>query len=133
MATETKNGATKTFTATIGPMNERGLQIVERPGVWLNFSKFGPPPVVPPLGTPVRITIDARGFIRAIAPLEGAAPPPEQLPLAAPPAARSTMTDITRLAVLKAAARFQASKPDATAADVVATADVFLAWVTERD
>jgi hypothetical protein len=121
------NGTSKTFTATLARVNDNGLQIAERPGVWLNFSKFGDRPTIPPIGTMVRITLDARGFIRQLTPTDDEQP---ALPFAPERPARA-LTDITRLAIVKAAARFQASKPDATVDDLLITATALLAWVED--
>ena len=53
---------TTTITATIARVNERGVQIQERAGEWLNISKYADPmPVMPMVGTVCRITLDAAG------------------------------------------------------------------------
>src|SRR4030095_17252535 len=76
--------AKRTFTATIGRTNDHGFQISERPGVWLNLSKFDDPqPIIPPAGTIAKLTLDGAGFVRAIEPVgsgdelaQPALPPP---------------------------------------------------------
>ncbi len=57
----------KTINGTISRTNDRGLQIQEQPGLWLNLSKFAsPPPTIPPTGSEVELSIDAAGFVREI-------------------------------------------------------------------
>jgi hypothetical protein len=125
---------TTTLTATIARSNGKGFQTQEQPGVWLNLSKFAEPaPVVPPVGTACRLTLDAAGFVRAIEPLDQSGPalpplelePRDQLPTGAPP---SRETTITRLACLKAAAEFLAPREGAKHADVLEVAARFEAW-----
>jgi hypothetical protein len=127
----TANGGTRrSFTATIARANGHGFQIAERPGVWLNLSKFDDPqPGIPPAGTAVGITTDGAGYVRAIEPSDPGEAPQPPLPLLAPPSATRTMTNITRLAVLKAAARFLASKPEATSDQVLDVASAWVRWI----
>jgi hypothetical protein len=123
--------ARRTFTATIARTNGHGFQTLEQPGTWLNLSKFDQPPlVIPPAGTVVRLTLDGSGFVRGIEPADGADLPQPQLPLGVDAAARpSVTTSITRLAVLKAAARLLAGTPDASVDQVLEVADTFERWV----
>lgn len=123
----------KVFTATIGRRNDSGFQIDERPGIWLNLSKFvDPQPTIPPLGTICTITVDSQNFVRAIEPVDE-----PQLPLSGATKPAAPVTDrertITRLALVKAAARFLADKPDATSTDVELVATKWERWVTRAD
>jgi hypothetical protein len=123
--------AKRTFTATIARTNGHGFQTLEQPGTWLNLSKFDQPPLaIPPTGTVVRLTLDGSGFVRGIEPQEGADAPQPPLPLLGDAAARpSVTTSTTRLAVLKAAARLLAGKPDATFDYVIEAAQALERWV----
>ena len=117
---------TETITGTLSRVNTNGFQIQERPGVWWNLSKFNSPQLEIPtvLGTEVRFMLDDKNFVRAIEPQE---------PTSAPSAASAGPPDrdrtITRLALIKAAARFLADKPDATSTDVELVAAKWERWV----
>jgi hypothetical protein len=96
--------------------NRTGLKIG---GAWVNVSQFHPLEL-PDVGAHVRLEVDAKGFIREL----------EVLDSATTPAVLSDRDErITRLAVLKAAAAFGASRPDLKSADVLKIADSWLAWV----
>lgn len=95
--------------------NDKGIKVN---GSWLNMSKFRPVEL-PPVGAHVRATVDLKGFlIRA-----------EVLDHVETPTLPSRNETITRLAVLKAASVFAASRPDARSVDVLKIADAWLAWV----
>jgi hypothetical protein len=120
---------TTQITATIGRVNDNGLQTEEQPGVWLNISKYAnPQPVIPPRGTPVRITLDGAGFVRAIEPLD-ASTNGHQSAQEGPSAPPDRETVITRLACLKAASAFLSTRPDAKSGDVLAVAASWEAWI----
>jgi hypothetical protein len=128
---------TTTFTATISRINDHGFQTSEDPGRWYNISKYAKPePAIPPKGTAVRLTIDGAGFIRAIEPLavepaaRDGAEPRQDAPAPVHPGPASRETVITRLACLKAAGGFLATRPDAKSADVLAVAASWADWVT---
>jgi hypothetical protein len=115
--------ALETLTGTVVKINSTGFQLDAQPGIWVNPSKFAdPPPALPTLGQRVRVSVDGKGFARAIETLDGA-----------PPLAHNghdREQTITRLAILKAAARFLADKPEAKSPDVLAVAERWEAWVT---
>jgi hypothetical protein len=116
---------TRTFTATISRVNTTGFQIQERPGVWLNLSKYTDPrPTIPPVGTEVRITVDSSGFVRAIQTTREAPAPPPPTDHHEPP---TKDTAIVRMASLKAAVRLTPPGADPTA--VTQLAGVFEAWI----
>jgi len=107
---------TDTITGRVEARNERGIRIGED---WFNRSQFAPVEL-PDAGAQVRVKVDSRGYIKE---LENLSPPTT-------PAVLSPKDDrITRLAVLKAAAAFGASRPDCKSGDVLLIADKWLAWV----
>jgi hypothetical protein len=110
--------ALKTVEGVVEAINERGIKVS---GGWANVSKFRPVEL-PDVGAHVRLEVDGRGYIQTIEVL--AANREEILDL--PPAADHTTT---RLAVLKAAAHFAATRTDIKSADVLRIADAWLAWV----
>jgi hypothetical protein len=69
----------------------------------------------------VRLSVDPKGFIRSLEVLENDRGPTRET------SQREQI--ISRLAVLKAAARFGASRPDCKWGDVLCIADTWLAWV----
>jgi hypothetical protein len=121
-----------TFTGIVRSVNEKGLKLDGHES-WMNLSKFAPGVVLPERGETVTVTVDAKGFIRAIQPADGSAS--TSAPHAAPGAASGQQRDrtITRLAVLKAAAEFSASKASATSGDVLKIAACWERWVLRTD
>jgi hypothetical protein len=116
----TTNGiASTTHTGVVEATNDRGLKLN---GEWLNVSKFRPLEL-PPVGARVSVLVDAKGFLSSVQVLEGGV---EKTP------AVSRNETIARLAVLKAAAAFGASRPDLKSADVLRIAEAWLAWVQEE-
>jgi len=115
-----------TVVGRVVSVNDRGLKL-DGESDWRNFSKFAIGLEAPERGATVALTLDKAGFIRSCGPADGSAP----LPAAARPLSTTTDKDrtITRLAVLKAAAEFAASKPDATAAAVLRVAESWERWV----
>jgi hypothetical protein len=110
-------------------VNATGFQLQERPGAWQNISKFADPaPALPEVGQRVRVGVDPKGFARTIEPMDA---PAAALEVAAStPAATPRDVAITRLAVLKAAARFLADTPEAKSSNVLEVAERWEAWVT---
>jgi hypothetical protein len=126
-------------------VNERGIRF-EGAENWSNISKFAVGIVMPAKGDTVRVTFDRSGFIRAIGPADGhsvagissASQTTSEItpaPKTAHTALSSQQKDrtITRLAVLKAAAEFAASKPESTSTDVLKIAASWERWVTRED
>jgi len=95
-------------------VNANGLKIG---GAWVNVSQFHPV-ALPDVGAHVRLKIDSKGYIRDIT-----------HPSAAPAVLSDKDERITRLAVLKAAAEFAASRPDLKSSEVLMIADKWLKWV----
>ena len=123
MAGANGNGtAGERLVGRVTSVNERGLRLEGRDG-WLNVSKWAKDVHLPERGARVVVKLDGAGFVRAIAPADGAAV--------------STHVDkdqtITRLAVLKAAAEFAASRPDLKSGDVLAIAERWERWVLREE
>ena len=116
-------GPTQTLTAMVEAVNERGIKVN---GGWLNVSKWAPV-ALPMRGALVALEVKEGRWIQRCDVLDGqdvhSAP---QRAVAGPGTRERT---ITRLAVLKAAATFAASRPDAKSPDVLTVADVWLRWV----
>lgn len=111
--------ATEPIEGLVEATNESGIRIA---GAWLNRSKFHPVQLPEP-GARVHAEVDPKGFLRSVEVLE---------PGADSPAPSTREQAITRLAVLKAAAAFGASRPDLKSSEILMIADKWLAWV-ERD
>jgi hypothetical protein len=117
------NGTTQTLTATVEAVNERGIKIN---GGWLNVSKYHAV-ALPMRGALVALEVQGGRWIQRCDVLDDqdAHRAPER---AGQPRADRDRT-ITRLAVLKAAAAFAASRPAAKSPDVLTVADNWLHWV----
>jgi hypothetical protein len=111
-------------------VNDKGLKF-EGADVWANYSKFAVGIVAPAKGDVVRVTFDRGGFIRAITPTDGSDASPARS--VAHNATSARETTITRLAVLKAAAEYAASKPESKSADVLKIAASWERWVLRAD
>lgn len=112
----------RTVTGTVEAVNPKGAKVN---GEWHNWSKFAQDITPPERGQLVTLTLDKAGFVRAVE-TDGPAPARQQ------PGGQKDRT-ITRLAVLKAAAEFAASRPNATSADVLKVAEAWEAWVLRED
>lgn len=118
-----------TFTGRVVSVNDKGLKL-EGHESWLNVSKFAPAVTLPARGDTVTVCVDGKGFIRSVeivdggpAPIRGGSGPVE--PSSGPNKDRT----ITRLAVLKAAAEYCASKPESSSGDVLRVAAHWERWV----
>jgi len=113
---------TQDVEGTVEAVNATGLKIA---GSWLNVSQFGPKLDLPEAGAHVRLQVDSRGYIKALEVLDGFSIDGKS----------SIRTEnqhdatIARLAVLKAAAHFAASRADIKSADVPLIAERWLQWV----
>ena len=120
------NGRTPTqdVEGVVEATNATGLKIG---GAWLNVSKFHPVDL-PDVGAHVRLQVDSKGFIVKLEDLTAQSPAVSSDKLAV------TAKDerITRLAVLKAAAAFGASRPDLKSSEVLMIADKWLVWVIQE-
>jgi hypothetical protein len=106
-------------------VNDKGLRLEGRDG-WVNFSKFAQDLVPPSRGSVVAIQLDGQGFIRRV---EAA----EHAPEAHQAHAAGRETAITRLAVLKAAAEFAATRQEVKSKDVLAIAAAWEKWVLREE
>jgi len=106
---------------TVEQANDTGVKVG---GAWLNYSKFAPNLTPPPRGAYVAVQLDGQGFVRAIEAADGAVTTATQSPVG------GRETAITRLAVLKAAAEFAASRADLKSGDVLRIAESWEGWVT---
>jgi len=122
-ANGTSNGTgTAQLVGVVTAVNPKGFKLEGRDD-WLNFSKFAADLVPPARGQVVAVHLDKSGYGRAIAPAGGVA---ESATAGGP----SRDVTITRLAVLKAASVFAASRPELRSADLIALAERMEAWVT---
>jgi hypothetical protein len=120
-----------TFTGRVRSVNEKGLKL-EGHESWLNTSRYAVGVVMPERGQQVTVTVDNAGFIRAVE-VVGVLPAPIAGGSDAQPAPTAKDRTITRLAVLKAAAEYSASKPQSSSADVLAIAASWERWVLRSD
>jgi hypothetical protein len=121
----TVNGqvAPDVYEGTVTATNATGVNV---DGQWFTVSKFRPMEL-PPVGARVNLEVDPKGFIRSLQTV----PTPA---VATDATGRRATGSNSRLAVLKAAAAFGASRPDLKSSDVLRIADAWLAWVErERD
>jgi hypothetical protein len=125
-----------TFTGQVRSANEKGIKL-EGHDEWLNFSKFAVGIVAPERGQTVMVVTDKAGFVRAVQPVDGAAPiagASDQPRAAQAPSAPSQRdVTITRLAVLKAAAEFGAARPSLKSGEVLLIAESWERWVLRDD
>jgi hypothetical protein len=101
--------------------NPKGVRVR---GEWFNASQFKPV-ALPEVGEYVRLNVDAKRFISAVEVVK----PAHDDGVATPAVLSDRDERIARLAVLKAAAEFGASRPDLKSADVLKIADAWLAWI----
>lgn len=117
--------AQTTASGRVASVNPKGLKL-EGESDWRNFSKFATDLTIPERGQFVTLTLDKSGFVRSVE-SDGAAPTQQSQP-----AGQKDRT-ITRLAVLKAAAEFAASRPEAKSSDVLKIAESWERWVLRED
>jgi len=125
-------------TGRVTAVNDKGVRLDSSDG-WLNFSKFAVGLVAPSRGDAVTLTLDKAGFVRACELADGSSPANgaqaarnDATGHGAPSGADRDRT-ITRLAVLKAAAAFGASRQDLRSRDVLMIAQVWERWVLSPD
>lgn len=121
-----------TFTGRIVSVNDKGLKL-EGHETWLNVSKFAPAVVLPERGETVTVCVDSKGFIRSVERLDGPAAIRGGSDAPGPSSAQHKDRTITRLAVLKAAAEYAASKPESKSGDVLKIAASWERWVLRSD
>ena len=122
-----------TYTGRVVAVNEKGLRLEDHES-WCNYSKFAVGVVAPQRGDVVTVTVDSKGFVRAIERLDGPVTTNGaqrvRIDAQTPSGPSEKDRTITRLAVLKAAAEFGASRPDLKSGDVLAIATSWERWVT---
>ena len=117
----TTGTSTDQLVGIVASVNPKGVRLEGRDD-WCNISKWAQDVMLPERGTRVAVTLDKSGFVRAIESANGALP--------AGSAGPSKDQTITRLACVKAAAEFAASRPELKSADLLALAERMEAWVT---
>jgi hypothetical protein len=128
-----------TYTGRVVSVNPKGLKL-DGHDDWYNVSKFATDVILPERGETVTVVVDGKGFLRAVQPLDGEtatsghtdAPRPAQGRSGAVSAPDRERT-ITRLAVLKAAAEYSASKPESKSGDVLKIAESWEKWILRTD
>jgi len=117
-------------TGRVRSVNEKGLKL-EGHDDWLNVSRFAVGVVLPERGAAVACTLDKAGFLRSVEVIADL--PPTVAGASDAPAALTTKDrTITRLAVLKAAAEFAASR-DLKSGHVLSIAASWERWVNRPD
>lgn len=120
-----QNQQQRTVSGTVEAVNPKGVKVN---GEWHNWSKWADDPTPPERGQIVTLTLDKAGFVRS-AETDGSGPTnttPQQ-------SAGQKDRTITRLAVLKAAVEFAASRPEAKSSDVLKIAESWERWVLRED
>ena len=117
-----------TVNGTVSAVNPKGIKLAPQ-DEWFNLSKWAEEVTMPERGQEVTLTLDKSGFVRGVASTSRA---PQ--PIAGGSAERSEKDrTITRLAVLKAAAEFGASRPELKSGDVLLVAASWERWVLRED
>lgn len=112
-------------TGIVEAVNPKGVKIN---GEWVNFSRYAADIVPPMKGQAVTLTLDKQGFVRAVETQSAS----QEAPAGRPAPSSTKDRTITRLAILKAAAEFAASKPQSTSADVLKVAEAWERWVNRE-
>jgi hypothetical protein len=115
---------------TVSTVKGQGFQLDERPGVWFNVSKYADPkPELPAVGQRVKLGVAGSGYVRALelpGSAEGGTGDTSSSGTTSPAPDVVTM----RLEVLKAAASFLSTRPEAKSIDVLTVAEAWERWVT---
>jgi hypothetical protein len=106
--------------------NDRGIRIN---GEWLNVSRFKPVEL-PDVGVVVRLKVQPKGYINSIEILAAAPSGTHNSGSTSPPTVSRDRV-IARLAILKAAAHFAATRTDIKSADVLAIAKSWEKWALD--
>jgi hypothetical protein len=130
-------GALVAVVGTVTTVKNSGFQLDERPGEWMNVSKYADPkPDLPQVGQRVRLGLDGKGFVRTLDLISTAEPGTEPaVPTPTAPAPNTGMASpahdvvMARVEILKAAASFLATRPEAKSVDVLAVAEAWERWV----
>ena len=125
------------ITGRVVGVNPKGVKLDGHPD-WFNFSKYAADLVPPARGSVVTLTLDRQGFVRAVSAADGPQEPAtgRQGNLHAGVHKDRVLSDsrrITRLAVLKAAAEFAASRPQLKSGEVLKVAASWERWVNRPE
>ena len=115
-------------TGRVTSVNPKGVKL-DGESDWRNFSKFASDIIPPMRGQHVTLTLDRQGYVRAVEATSG----PQEPATGHLHAGVQKDRTITRLAVLKAAAEFAASRPQLKSGDVLTIAASWARWVTRPD
>lgn len=127
MAQAAYQTTSSTVSGIVRSVNPKGFKL-DGSDEWLNFSKFAE--VTPPeRGQSVTVALDKQGFVRAVEATGGSQEPVQ---------GRQATNDqrerrISRLAVLKAAAEFGASRSNLKSGDVLLIAESWERWINRED
>jgi hypothetical protein len=114
----------RNLSGIVAATNPKGLRL-NGSDEWLNYSKWADAIAPVERGQSVTLQLDQQGFIRSCVLADGQTSNGHAV---APVLATKDRT-ITRLAVLKAAAEFGASRPDLKSGDVLRIAESWVRWV----
>ena len=119
------------ITGRVTSVNPKGLKL-DGESDWRNFSRFASDIIPPMRGQTVTLTLDRQGFVRAVALADGSEVVQQRR---AAPGATGAQRDrtISRLALIKAAAEFAASRPSLKSGDVMTIAASWERWVNRPD
>jgi len=120
-----------TFTGRVAAVNPKGLKLDGHES-WFNVSKFAVGVVLPERGQDVTVTVDKAGFLRSVVQASGFPPVAGGSDVARPAPTTKDLT-ITRLAVLKAAAEFAASRSALKSGEVLKIAESWEKWILRSD
>lgn len=130
------NGADTVVTGRVVSVNERGLRL-EGEDSWRNVSKYAVGVTLPDRGSYATLTLDRAGFIRSVELADGSTATNGAQPARIDAPGRTGPSEkdrtITRLAVLKAAAEFGASRPELKSGDVLKIAACWEQWVDRAE
>jgi hypothetical protein len=124
----------KIVTGRVVSANDKGVKL-DMSDDWFNYSKWADAELRIPVarGDVVDLTLDRSGFIRSCVPNGAVAGAPADRPAPQPTARAETDRRISRLAILKAAAEFGASRPNLKSGDVLTIADSWERWIYRDD
>lgn len=125
------SGPLRTVVGAVVDANDRGVKIND---AWYNKSRFAKTDIVlPGRGAYVALQVDPRDFLVSWTSLDDSPAPADlvdrALATTGPAAAGERETRICRLAVLKVAFGFAASREELKSADALALAEVLERWV----
>jgi hypothetical protein len=118
----------ETMTGRVTSVNPKGLKL-DGHADWFNFSRYAADLVPPERGQAVTLTLGRQGYVRSV----DATSAPQEPATGHQAATSAKDRTITRLAVLKAAPEFAASRPQLKSGEVLKIAASWERWVTRPD